>query len=131
MKPLEKKQWLEDNSSKIEEGQYFRPFDGEDMTQSREDFTMKSIELSRIESEFDLVKAEFKTKIKAIQAQKKLIMGNLMQQGEWLDGKQFLFDDQETGMMYSFDETGKIIAARRLKPEERQLTIATELRKAQ
>ena len=80
MKPLEKKQWLEDNSSKIEEGQYFRPFDGEDMTQSREDFTMKSIELSRIESEFDLVKAEFKTKIKAIQAQKKLIMGNLMHQ---------------------------------------------------
>ena len=61
--------------------------------------------------------------IKAAKNQKGVLMQNLMQQGEWLDGKQYLLDDQETGMMHSYDASGQIISSRRLRPEERQLSI--------
>jgi hypothetical protein len=119
----EKEQWLETHATKIEEGQYFRPYDGEDLNQGRADFTAKAIELTRIEAEFEEIKNNFKAKIKMAKAQRAILMQNLMQQGEWLDGKQYMFDDQEIGMMHLFDESGQIISSRRLRPEERQMNL--------
>ena len=40
-------------------------------------------------------------------------------------GKLFLVDDQVSGMMYSFDNTGICVDARRLTSEEKQTKIKT------
>lgn len=124
----QKETWLQEHATSIEEGQYFRPYDGEDIAQTQQDFTLKSIEMARVEAEFDEIKAKFKMQLKVLKAHRALIMQNLMQKGEWLDGKQYLMDDQETGMMHYYDATAQIVSSRRLRPEERQISINSILR---
>jgi hypothetical protein len=121
--------FLEGHSSTIVEGQYFRPFDSEDKQQTQEEFTLKSIEIERVEAEFDLIKTKFKQRLKAMNNERSLMMQNLMQNGEWLEGKQYGFDDQIARTMTFFDEKGNFISSRRLTPNERQLTIHSQLSK--
>lgn len=127
MPSAERKEFLENNATTISEGQYFRKFDEEDLNQSREDYTSKSIELKRLEDEFKQVKDDYKRKIKALSIQQAEIMTGIMQSGEWLDGKQYGFDDQVRGVMEYYDEQGQFINSRRLMPNERQLTIHSAL----
>lgn len=127
MPSAERREFLENNATSISDGQYFRKFDDEDLAQSREDYTSKSIELKRLEQEFKEVKADFKARIKALSNQQGEIMTGIMQSGEWLDGKQFGFDDQVRGVMEYYDEQGQFISSRRLTPNERQLTIHSAL----
>lgn len=127
MPSAERKEFLENNATTISEGQYFRKFDEEDLNQSREDYTSKSIELKRLEDEFKQVKDDYKRKIKALSTQQAEIMTGIMQSGEWLDGKQYGFDDQVRGVMEYYDEAGQFINSRRLMPNERQLTIHSAL----
>lgn len=127
MPSAERKEFLENNATSIAEGQYFRKFDEEDLNQSREDYTSKSIELKRLEDEFKQVKDDYKRKIKALSIQQAEIMTGIMQSGEWLDGKQYGFDDQVRGVMEFYDEQGQFINSRRLFPGERQLTIHSVL----
>jgi hypothetical protein len=123
MTPAERKEFLNNNAHSITEGQYFRKFDDEDLQQTREDYTSKSIELHRLVEEFKAIREEFKRKIKAMSEEHSTIMSTLMQSGEWLNGKQYGFDDQIRGVMEFYDESGQFISSRRLLPNERQLTI--------
>lgn len=127
MPSAERREFLENNATSIVDGQYFRKFDDEDLAQSREDYTSKSIELKRLEEEFKEVKADYKARIKALTNQQGEIMTGIMQSGEWLDGKQYGFDDQVRGVMEYYDENGQFINSRRLMPNERQLTIHSQL----
>lgn len=130
MTSRERGEFLEGHATSISEGQYFRKFDDEDINQSRAEYTNKSIELNRLQNEFDLVKAEYKGKIKALETAKKEVMTSIMQSGEWLDGKQYGFDDQVRGLMEYYDENGQFISSRRLTPNERQLSINSAIAKA-
>lgn len=119
----QRSEWLQNNATQVEEGQYFSSFGPEELHQTREDFSSASIEKHRIQAEFDLVKLEFKKKLKDVDQRLLMHMQNMMQQGEWMDGKQFLFADQATSMMHYYDERGQLIRSRRLMPNERQLSI--------
>ena len=130
MTEFERSEFLEAHAASIVEGQYFRPFDGEDKAATQNDFSIKSIELRRVVDEFEAIKQTFKQKIKAIEKEREIMMQNLMQNGEWLDGKQFGFDDQVAGTMTFFDEHGQFINSRRLTPSERQLKITSQFSKA-
>lgn len=118
--------FLKNHSYLVQEGQYFRPFDSEDKQRTNEDFTLKSIEIQRIEDEFAAIKEEFKAKLKALNTSRHDMMTSLMQNGEWLDGAQYGFDDQVAGTMTFYDERGQFINSRRLTPNERQLTILSK-----
>lgn len=127
--PRERVEYLNDHATTISEGQYFRKFDDEDISQSRAEYTNKSIELMRLQDEFDGIKAEYKAKIKNLEGDKKIIMTSIMQSGEWLDGKQYGFDDQIRGVMEYYDENGQFLSSRRLTPNERQLSINSAITK--
>lgn len=127
--PRERVEYLNDHATAISEGQYFRKFDEEDISQSRADYADKSIELNMLQEEFDGIKAQYKAKIKNLEGDKKLIMTSIMQSGEWLNGKQYGFDDQIRGVMEYYDENGQFISSRRLTPNERQLSINSAISK--
>ena len=122
----EREKFLEAHATDIKEGQYFRRFDDEDIDQIQEEFMMKSIELKRKQEEFDEIKARYKAQLKVLEDQKSMMMSQIMQSGEWLDGKIFGFDDQVKGTMTYLNKQGDFIESRRLLPNERQLTIMSK-----
>ena len=122
----EREKFLEIHATDIKEGQYFRRFDDEDIDQIQEEFMMKSIELKRKQEEFDEIKARYKAQLKVLEDQKSMMMSQIMQSGEWLDGKIFGFDDQVKGTMTYLNKQGDFIESRRLLPNERQLTIMSK-----
>ena len=129
MPSAQRMEFLENNSHSITEGQYFRRFDEEDVRQHQSVFMDKSIELKRVLDEFEEIKSTYKKKIKALETDRGVLMQEMMQSGEWLDGKQYAFDDQENGKMEYYDENGNFISSRRLLPNERQLTITSKIAK--
>lgn len=131
MTPSERKEFLENNAHTIEEGQYFRRFDDEDIRLNQSEYMEKSIELKRLTDEFEQIKADYKQKIKGLESVRTKLMAEMMQNGEWLDGKQYGFDDQILGKMEYYDIEGNFINSRRLLPNERQLTINSSISKAQ
>lgn len=122
----EREKFLEIHATDIKEGQYFRRFDDEDISQIQEEFMMKSIEFKRKQEEFDEIKAIFKAQLKILEDERKVMMSQIMQSGEWLDGKIFGFDDQIKGTMIYLNKQGDFIESRRLLPNERQLTIMSK-----
>lgn len=131
MTPTARKEFLENNAHTIEEGQYFRRFDDEDIRLNQSEYMEKSIELKRLTDEFEQIKADYKQKIKGLESVRTKLMAEMMQNGEWLDGKQYGFDDQILGKMEYYDIEGNFINSRRLLPNERQLTINSSISKAQ
>ena len=122
----EREKFLETHATDIKEGQYFRRFDDEDISQIQEEFMMKSIEYKRKQEEFDEIKAKFKTQLKILEDERKVMMSQIMQNGEWLDGKIFGFDDQVKGTMTYLNKQADFIETRRLLPNERQLSIMSK-----
>ncbi len=126
----EREDFLETHAVNIQEGQYFKPFDDEDKTQVQADFMLKNIETQRVKDELEQVKAEYKLKLKGLNDATKKLMKDTMQNGEWLNGKQFGFDDQKAGTMTYYDADGNFINSRRLTPNERQLTLHSQFKTA-
>ncbi len=119
----ERVEFLNNQADTVTEGQFFKQFDPEDREQNQAEYMDKSIELQRVLDEFKQIKEDFKAKIKMLEAQRTVLITERMQNGEWLDGKQFGFADQERGIMEYFDNSGQLISSRRLLPNERQITI--------
>jgi hypothetical protein len=119
----ERAEFLQDHADTIQEGQYFKQFDPEDREQNQAEYMDKSIELQRVLDEYKQIKEDYKSKIKMLEAHRAVLITERMQNGEWLDGKQFGFADQDRGLMEYFDATGQLISSRRLLPNERQISI--------
>lgn len=123
----DRERFLENHATDIKEGQYFRRFDDADKQQVQEEFMMKSIELKRKADEFDEIKAKFKAELKVLDDSKSVMMSQIMQNGEWLTGKTFGFDDQIKGTMTYLNKQGDYVDSRRLLPNERQLSIHSKV----
>jgi hypothetical protein len=118
-----RRDFIANHCTNLEIGQYFKRYDIEDQVVQERELSLRTIELSRVEEEFEAVKAEWKAKIKFLKENWKKSLTVLKQNGEWLDGEQFMFADQKRGVMEYYDSNGDFISSRRLLPEERQMTI--------
>lgn len=115
--------YLQTNADHIEDGTYFMSFGEEEMSQTKDELSQAAITLSAKESAFEEVKAKHKSEIAPYKKAYNTALQNLRTQGEQIEGKLFLFADQENKMMNYYDQFGDLIRSRRLKPEERQMTI--------
>lgn len=122
----EREQFLNIHADDIKEGQYFRRFDDDDVKTIHDEFMMKSIEIKRKKDEFDAIKAKFKIELKKLEDQNKLMMSQIMQNGEWLNGKTYGFADQVSRTMTYLNKQGDYVDSRRLSPNETQLTIMSK-----
>lgn len=118
-----RKDFLSNYCTNVTSGQYFKRFDSEDQIEQERNLSQTSIQLSLLEEQFEQVKAEWKTKIKEKKAELKNSLTLLRQNGEWVEGEQFMFADQVRGIMEVYDSNAEFIMSRRLLPEERQTTI--------
>lgn len=123
LSPNEIKEFLNSNAHTIETGEYFKSFDEQELNATQNEFAQLSLKLNRMERELEEIKAYHKALMKPIKDQKEELLDEISHNGEIINGTLYLFDNQETGMMESYNELGVLISSRRLKPEERQLKL--------
>lgn len=106
--------------SKVVEGEYKKYFTPEEVSEKEKEYTKSSAQVYRLAAEY---KAEIKAMNETLKAKRKAL-NDLLQIVDNgfinVDGKMFMFDDQESGDMYIYDKAGVLIEKRRLRPEEKQ-----------
>lgn len=106
-----------------------RPLTEEELQAHKQALFEVDVEIEDREQEFKAVKDEFKNGIKAIKAVRSTHMKALRFKSSYEKGTIYLIDDQSAGMMGYYDGNGVLLSARPLKPEERQLSIMSEIAK--
>lgn len=87
-----------------------------------------AIELSKLETEFQEIKDQFKERIKPYKSEYGKTLAAIRQNGEFETGETYAFADQGAGQMRVFDKFGNMVSSRRLKPEERQLNVLSAVK---
>ncbi|MDV4025575.1 hypothetical protein CMT52_14665 [Elizabethkingia anophelis] len=114
---------LEAMASFIEETSYYKKLSPEEIDVKRETLTENYIKISELEANKKSYVESIKNEQKPLLAENVELLQILKTKSEKINGKLYLVDDQEKGMMYSYDETGTLITQRRLRPDEKQTTI--------
>lgn len=114
---------LEAMASFIEETSYYKKLSPEEIDVKRETLTENYIKISELEANKKSYVESIKNEQKPLLAENVELLQILKTKSEKITGKLYLVDDQEKGMMYSYDETGTLITQRRLRPDEKQTTI--------
>lgn len=109
----------------VEERPYTKNLSPEEIVEKKDAYSEVGLKLSELARE----KKEAMDRFKLLEKEPKAIASELLDaikfKSEQKYGKLHLVDDQETGMMYSFDEKGVCVDARPLDKKERQTRLRT------
>lgn len=120
MSPKDRADNLQAMAYSTEETKYFKALTQEELDLKRETLTDNEIKLSRLEIEKKNFVADIKKKVDPIIKEKSSLISAIETRHEEIEGVLYHVDDQDEGLMYSFDANGEFISSRRLKPNERQ-----------
>lgn len=107
----------------IEETSYYVPLTQEDLDIRREKLTDNFIKFSELDTELKSIAKDFKARQKPLQEENQTLMQCIKMKSEEKEGVLYHVDDQEEGVMNSYDESGALISSRRLRPDEKQSSI--------
>lgn len=128
--PEERKILLEQNADIIEETKYQKPLTQDDLDLRRERLTDNCIKLSELEEEKKEVVKGYKDRMDPLIADNKILMSEVRTKQSTVQGRLFHMKNHDTSMMETFDEDGLLVSTRRLRPDEKQKTIMSQLRAA-
>lgn len=120
----EKREVLQGEAIRIEEGTISIPLDNELRLRYQEDLAKNSIDLAIKQSAFDEIKQEFKTEMQPI---KLLVAENIsVLRANAIEQETNLYSvpNQESGQLETYSENGKLQNSRPLAPDENQMTIS-------
>lgn len=103
-----------------EETSYFKVLTQEELDERRETLTENYIKISDLDAEKKQVTERITAEQKPLKAENMELLQTLKTKSEKIEGVLYHVDDQEKGMMYSYDANGDFISSRRLKPNEKQ-----------
>lgn len=107
----------------LEERSYTKNLSPEEVTERKDEYSQVALKLDEIA----VKKKEFLDKLKLQEKEPKesakILLRAIKYKSEQKYGKLYLVDDQEKGLMYSFDVTGTCVDVRPLTKEEKQLKL--------
>ena len=117
--PVEQRaQILRDSCDEVVEKSYLSKFSQEETNELR----------ANLVENFDVVKADFKGKMKPLQERIGKMLDDLRKGGEYIKGECYKFIDQDEGRVGYYTPDGYLLEERPMKPEERQKTIQMAVR---
>ena len=124
--PEVRKQLLEDNCYEIKEDEFYtRPLTEEEIEGHKTELFEVALESREKTDELAEVRKEYKKKLKDLGTRQSQLVRDLEFKQTTEKGTIFLFDDQQSGMMNTYNSQGQFISARPLAPGERQTSIFT------
>lgn len=119
----EREQRLQSMAYSVEETTYYKPLTQEELDERREKLADNVIKLSKLETEKKSFIESHKIKVKPFQEENAELLKSIDTKQEEVEGVLYHIDDQESGVMDSYDANGVLVASRRLRPDERQTSI--------
>lgn len=121
--PEQRLQLLIDHCHSREQTEYYKELTQEDLDIKRETLSENLINISEMDDELTELKKDFKLKTDPLKVENKKLLSEVKTRKEKVNGTIFHLDDQENGLMDTYDEFGEFVKSRRLLPEERQQKI--------
>lgn len=118
--PEQRLQLLKDSCDDSEERTYYRELTQNELDIKREELTENLIELAKLDDQLDEAKAAYKHASKPIKEENKLLLNEVKTRRSEVRGMIFHMANYDEGVMETYDEEGRFVSSRRLKPEERQ-----------
>lgn len=125
MQPNEIKDNLEAVAYGLLEKSYTKNLTEEEIVERKDEYSEIAIQLSEIEAQKKEVLERFKNQIKEPKAKASMLLESIKFKSEQKHGTLYLVDDQEAGMMFSFDQLGICVEARQLDKKEKQTKLRT------
>lgn len=125
MSPKEIKDNLEAIAYGVEERSYTKNLTPEEVIEKKDEYSEIGIHLSEIALEKKEAMDRFKEKLKEPKQQSGILLQAIKFKSEQKFGELHLVDDQDSGMMYSFDLSGVCVDVRPLTKQEKQLKLKT------
>ncbi len=113
-------QIMQQNAAKIEQTTYMKSLTQDDMDIKRETLTDNAIALNDLAEEKRVISEGFKSKMKPLAEENKILLRHLKTRQEEVDGVLFHMADYDNGIMETYNDQGEFISSRRLKPDEKQ-----------
>lgn len=125
----ERKNFLIDNADKVEEIDYHKSFDADELAQKKTDFANKSIRVAALEEKIKDFKEEIGEELKPLREEAKGLLEDIKAKGRMVHEKCYLFFDEDERMVGYYNAEGVLIQSRPATREELQKTIYAEMRK--
>ena len=120
MQPADIKDNLEAIDYGIQEKSYTKNLTEEEIVERKDQYSEIAIKLSEIATQKKEAMDRFKELIKEPKTKASMLLESIKFKSEQKHGILFLVDDQEDGLMYSFDNLGVCVEVRPLLKEEKQ-----------
>ena len=127
--PEERKNFLLDNADKVENIDYHKSFDSEELAQKKTDFANKSIRIAALEDEIKDFKDKIGEELKPLREETKELLNDIKAKGRMVNEKCYLFLDEEERMVGYYNAEGVLVQSRPATKDELQKTIFADMRK--
>lgn len=107
----------------VENTSYYVNLTQDELDVRREKLTDNFIKISDLEAELKRTTKLLKTEQKPLIEENADLLQTIKTKTEEKSGILYHVDDQESGMMNSYDEEGNLVSSRRLRPDEKQSSI--------
>ena len=125
MQPADIKDNLEAIAYGIQEKSYTKNLTEEEIVERKDEYSQIAIRLSEIDTQKKEAMGRFKQLVKEPKTQASMLLESIKFKSEQRHGVLYLVDDQEDGLMYSFDTLGVCVEVRPLLKEEKQTRLRT------
>ncbi len=125
MQPADIKDNLESIAYGIQEKSYTKNLTEEEIVERKDEYSQIAIRLSEIDTQKKEAMDRFKQLVKEPKTQASMLLESIKFKSEQRHGVLYLVDDQEDGLMYSFDTLGVCVEVRPLLKEEKQTRLRT------
>jgi hypothetical protein len=107
----------------VEETTYYKQLSPEELEVRQEKFIANTMKMNDLETKKKAFVESVKSEQKPLSVENTDLLQSLKTKTEKVEGVLYHIDDQDEGMMYSYDEDGNFISSRRLRPDEKQSSI--------
>ena len=125
MQPADIKDNLEAIAYGIQEKSYTKNLTEEEIVERKDEYSQIAIRLSEIDTQKKEAMGRFKQLVKEPKTQASMLLESIKFKSEQRHGVLYVVDDQEDGLMYSFDTLGVCVEVRPLLKEEKQTRLRT------
>lgn len=107
----------------VEETTYYKQLSPEELEVRQEKFIANTMKMNDLETKKKAFIESVKSEQKPLSVENTDLLQSLKTKTEKVEGVLYHIDDQDEGMMNSYDEDGNFISSRRLRPDEKQSSI--------
>lgn len=107
----------------VEETTYYKQLTPDELEVRQEKFIANTMKVNDLEAKKKAFVASTTNEQKPLKVESIDLLQTLKTKSEKVEGVLYHIDDQDEGMMNSYDEDGNLVSSRRLRPDEKQSSI--------